>query len=184
MRSESSKDPLHGVTLEMIVNRLVEQYGWEELGKRIPIRCFTNNPSLKSSLTFCVARPGPERRWNICIWNRKRTAIQGVERGMNNWYSLSLGDGITSAIPAADLEEAFAEQFAASDKPVAMAVFTRPESEGRLHCEVIAYFSPAARVVAEAFDAEPCEKPAPQGLGLLAGDASCWSLLFPEGGKS
>lgn len=48
----TSKDPLHGITLETIVTRLVEQYGWDELGKRIPIRCFTNNPSIKSSLTF------------------------------------------------------------------------------------------------------------------------------------
>jgi hypothetical protein len=98
---------------------------------------------------------------------------------MNSWYSLSLGDGITSAIPAAEIEEAFTERFAVAGKPAEMAVFTRAESEGRLHCEVIAYFSPAAQDVAEAFDAEPCEKPAPQGLGLLAGDSSCWSLLFP-----
>ncbi|HEY3474761.1 MAG TPA: VF530 family protein [Anaerolineales bacterium] len=47
-----SKDPLHGVTLEMILNSLLEKYGWEELGRRIPIRSFTNNPSVKSSLTF------------------------------------------------------------------------------------------------------------------------------------
>ena len=51
------KDPLHGVTLEMIVTRLVGQYGWEELGKQIPIRCFTNNPSVKSSLTFLRRTP-------------------------------------------------------------------------------------------------------------------------------
>ena len=98
---------------------------------------------------------------------------------MNSWYSLSLGDGITSSIPAAEIEEAFAGRFAVAGRPAEMAVFTRAESEGRLHCEVIAYFSPAAQDVAEAFDAEPCEKPSPQGLGLLAGDSSCWSLLFP-----
>ena len=45
-------NPLHGVTLEMIVTQLVNQYGWEELGKRIPIKCFTNDPSIKSSLKF------------------------------------------------------------------------------------------------------------------------------------
>jgi len=45
-------NPLHGVTLEMIVTRLVEQYGWKELGKRIPIQCFINEPSIKSSLKF------------------------------------------------------------------------------------------------------------------------------------
>jgi uncharacterized protein (DUF2132 family) len=53
---------LHGVTLEMIVTRLVEQYGWEELGQRIPIRCFTNNPSIKSSLTFLRRTPWARKR--------------------------------------------------------------------------------------------------------------------------
>ena len=62
MKNESSRDPLHGITLEMILNRLVEQYGWEELGKRIPIRCFTNNPSIKSSLTFLRRTPWARTR--------------------------------------------------------------------------------------------------------------------------
>jgi uncharacterized protein (DUF2132 family) len=47
-----NKDPLHGKTLEMILNELVEHYGWEELGLRINIRCFNSNPSIKSSLYF------------------------------------------------------------------------------------------------------------------------------------
>jgi uncharacterized protein (DUF2132 family) len=46
------KNPLHGITLEMIVTQLVSQYGWVELGRRIPIKCFTNDPSVKSSLKF------------------------------------------------------------------------------------------------------------------------------------
>ena len=41
-----------GVTLEMVVTKLVEVYGWERLGEKIDIRCFTDNPSIKSSLTF------------------------------------------------------------------------------------------------------------------------------------
>ena len=57
-----SKDPLHGITLEMIVARLVEQYGWEELGRRIPIRCFTNDPSVKSSLTFLRRTPWARKK--------------------------------------------------------------------------------------------------------------------------
>ena len=52
MANEQPKNPLHGITLEMIVNQLVEQYGWAELGKRIPIKCFNENPSIKSSLKF------------------------------------------------------------------------------------------------------------------------------------
>lgn len=50
-------NPLHGITLEMIVTRLVEQYGWKELGKRIPIQCFINEPSVKSSLKFLRRTP-------------------------------------------------------------------------------------------------------------------------------
>lgn len=46
------KNPLHGITLEMIVTQLVSQYGWVELGRRIPIKCFNENPSIKSSLKF------------------------------------------------------------------------------------------------------------------------------------
>jgi uncharacterized protein (DUF2132 family) len=58
----TSKDPLHGITLEMVVTRLVEQYGWVELGKRIPIRCFTNDPSVKSSLTFLRRTPWARKK--------------------------------------------------------------------------------------------------------------------------
>ncbi|HEV8083329.1 MAG TPA: VF530 family protein [Chitinophagaceae bacterium] len=47
-----SKDPLHGKTLEMIVTHLVAIYGWEELGNRIRINCFRDNPGIRSSLTF------------------------------------------------------------------------------------------------------------------------------------
>lgn len=45
-------NPLHGVTLEAIVTELVTFYGWDELSERIPIRCFTHDPSVKSSLAF------------------------------------------------------------------------------------------------------------------------------------
>jgi uncharacterized protein (DUF2132 family) len=59
---QTNSDPLHGVTLERIVTRLVEHYGWEELGRRIPIRCFTNNPSIKSSLTFLRRTPWARKK--------------------------------------------------------------------------------------------------------------------------
>jgi uncharacterized protein (DUF2132 family) len=45
-------DPLHGYTLETIVERLVEEYGWNELAERIRIRCFASDPSVKSTLKF------------------------------------------------------------------------------------------------------------------------------------
>lgn len=51
------KDPLHGITLEMIVTQLVEKHGWAELGRRIDIRCFNFDPSVKSSLQFLRRTP-------------------------------------------------------------------------------------------------------------------------------
>lgn len=60
------KDPLHGVTLETIVRTLQEKYGWEEMGYRIRIRCFLDNPSLKSSLTFL--RKTPWAREKVEAW--------------------------------------------------------------------------------------------------------------------
>ncbi|MCP4970516.1 MAG: DUF2132 domain-containing protein [Arcobacter sp.] len=52
MDNEKQTNPLHGMTLEKILNNLVENYGWEELGRRINIRCFNHDPSIKSSLKF------------------------------------------------------------------------------------------------------------------------------------
>ncbi|MGB7801806.1 VF530 family DNA-binding protein [Buttiauxella sp.] len=55
--THSSKDPLHGMTLEAIVNALVARFGWEELAKRININCFKSDPSVKSSLKFLRRTP-------------------------------------------------------------------------------------------------------------------------------
>ena len=55
--SEQSKDPLHGIKLIDILEHLVEKYGWEEMGDKIDIRCFTHDPSIKSSLKFLRKTP-------------------------------------------------------------------------------------------------------------------------------
>lgn len=62
MANERSSDPLHGVTLEMILNQLVEQFGWDELGNRIRIKCFTDNPSIRSSLKFLRRTPWARKK--------------------------------------------------------------------------------------------------------------------------
>ncbi|MFN8436066.1 MAG: VF530 family protein [Cytophagales bacterium] len=54
---EQKNNPLHGKTLENILAELVEYFGWEELGEKINIRSFNNNPSIKSSLTFLRKTP-------------------------------------------------------------------------------------------------------------------------------
>jgi len=51
------RNPLHGLTLEALVTALVAQYGWEALGERIPVRCFTHDPSIASSLKFLRKTP-------------------------------------------------------------------------------------------------------------------------------
>ncbi len=75
MSEHKPNNPLHGVTLEQIVNSLVEHYGWDELGKRIKIRCFNRDPSVRSSLKFLRKTP----------WARKKVeglyiAMQKTER--------------------------------------------------------------------------------------------------------
>ena len=57
MSHSQPDNPLHGVTLEMVLTRLVARYGWEELGRTIKIRCFTHEPGIKSSLKFLRKTP-------------------------------------------------------------------------------------------------------------------------------
>ena len=52
MEKPQSKDPLHGITLQRILEQLVDYYGFDTLSELIKIKCFTSNPSVKSSLTF------------------------------------------------------------------------------------------------------------------------------------
>jgi uncharacterized protein (DUF2132 family) len=52
MEKSQSKDPLHGITLQRILEQLVDYYGFDTLGELINIKCFTDNPSIKSSLNF------------------------------------------------------------------------------------------------------------------------------------
>ncbi len=60
------RDPLHGITLENILHQLVRRHGWAEMARRIPIRCFLFDPSVKSSLTFL--RKTPWARQKVELW--------------------------------------------------------------------------------------------------------------------
>lgn len=75
MKTGKEKNPLEGVTLEMIVTALVENYGWERLGQKINIKCFTHNPSIKSSLTFLRKTP----------WARTKVEQLYIWRAKTNW---------------------------------------------------------------------------------------------------
>jgi uncharacterized protein (DUF2132 family) len=73
-----SRDPLHGITLERMLNDLVAHFGWFELGQRIAIRCFNSDPSIASSLTFLRktpwARTKVEGLYGFMLRERKRDA--------------------------------------------------------------------------------------------------------------
>lgn len=62
MTEQKNSDPLHGVTLENILSRLVAHYGWERMGQAIDIRCFNNNPDLQSSLKFLRRTPWARKK--------------------------------------------------------------------------------------------------------------------------
>ena len=62
MINEQLNNPLHGITLEQILSRLVERLGWEEMGRMIQIKCFTIDPSIKSSLKFLRKTPWARKK--------------------------------------------------------------------------------------------------------------------------
>jgi hypothetical protein len=99
---------------------------------------------------------------------------------MSHWFSKGLGDPLLAGESLSRIEERFRAEYESAGGPPDMAVFVRHESEGRLHCEVRAYFSPAAARVASAVAAAPCSRPYPEGLGLLAGAPASWRALFPD----
>lgn len=80
MAEPTSKDPLDGKTLEMILTELVGDYGWKELGEIIRINCFNENPSIKSSLTFLRrtpwARAKVERLYLRTLRRKKKIEIK------------------------------------------------------------------------------------------------------------
>jgi uncharacterized protein (DUF2132 family) len=57
MNTEQPRNPMHGITLETVVEKLVDYYGWEQLANRISINCFKNDPSVKSTLKFLRRTP-------------------------------------------------------------------------------------------------------------------------------
>ena len=74
----ASNDPLHGITLERIVTELVENFGWEQLGRSVPIRCFLYDPSIKSSLTFLRRTPWARSKVEEMYVNWKKAQGSGT----------------------------------------------------------------------------------------------------------
>ena len=84
MNMSQANNPLHGLTLEMILNDLATRYGWEELGRRIDIRCFNQDPSIASSLKFLRrtpwARAQVEALYLATVKNLSKTASTATNR--------------------------------------------------------------------------------------------------------
>ncbi|MBK1828509.1 VF530 family DNA-binding protein [Haloferula rosea] len=73
-----NKDPLHGITLERMLTELVDEFGWEDLAYRIRINCFSQNPSIKSSLKFL--RRTPWARTKVEVLYKQFLGLQDRER--------------------------------------------------------------------------------------------------------
>jgi uncharacterized protein (DUF2132 family) len=72
MKPEQQNNPLHGKTLEIILHYLIDTYGWEQLGARIKIKCFNDNPSIQSSLKFLRKTPWARKKVeNLYLENRR-----------------------------------------------------------------------------------------------------------------
>lgn len=77
----AAPDPLHGITLETIVRTLSQRHGWAAMGKRVPVRCFLNDPSLKSSLTFLRKTPWARQQVEAWYVDEKRVKTTGENGG-------------------------------------------------------------------------------------------------------
>ena len=85
----SSTDPLHGVTLKMMLEELVSYYGWGELGIHVKIRCFNMNPSIKSSLAFLRktpwARAKVEQLYQTMLDEKNGVSKEAVKKSNSPW---------------------------------------------------------------------------------------------------
>ncbi|MCG6932518.1 MAG: hypothetical protein LJE57_02670 [Gallionella sp.] len=113
--------------------------------------------------------------------DRRHETAQGLEYGLGmlvtGWFAKNLGDAMLATEALDQIRSTYAAVYEEAGARLSAAVFIRHESEGRLHCEVMAYFSPEAFRLAEAFDAVPCRKPSPGDLSLHAGPEDCWNLF-------
>ena len=88
---------------------------------------------------------------------------------MNLWFYINLGDAMLATEALYQLKNDFNDHFQKMQSPKDMTLFYRHETEARLHCEVVVYFSPACTPIAKILNAKPCKIPSMVGLSYLAG---------------
>lgn len=93
------------------------------------------------------------------------------EPAVSSWFVCNLGDAMLAQDALADIRRRIDAACSEATRPGDAAAYIRHVSEGRLHCEVLVYFSPGAAAVARECGALPCAPPARDGLDLLAGGA-------------
>lgn len=97
---------------------------------------------------------------------------------MTGWFAISLGDAMLAWDALDRIKIVYASMYGDIERCRGAAVFIRHETSGHLHCEVMAYFSPDAFLLAETLDAVLCSKPSREGLSLHAGAGEAWQTLF------
>jgi hypothetical protein len=100
---------------------------------------------------------------------------------MGIWFKKNLGDAMLAFVELDHIEAVCQSTYTKANCSKEMAVLLRHESEGRLQCEVVVYFSPAMAQIAGELGAIPCEQPTKYGLSLLVGTPTAWPVLFREG---
>ena len=97
-----------------------------------------------------------------------------------SWYVLNLGDAMLALVQEDPVRQQLEMAYQNSGSADNFAAYSRHEADGRLHCEVKIYFSPAAAKTAKKLNARPCRAPSPIGLSLLAGSESALNNLVTE----
>ena len=88
MTQQTEQDPMHGVTLKMILEELVSYYGWGELGIHVKVRCFNMNPSIKSSLAFLRKTPWARTKVEYLykdMLNEKNGVEEPIKKSNSPW---------------------------------------------------------------------------------------------------
>jgi len=113
-----------------------------------------------------------------CRYETPQRLEYWLEVQMNAWFAKNLGDAMLAWDSLDRIETLYTSLYGGVDGCRDIAVFIRHESEGRLHCEVMAYFSPDAFLLAAALDAAPCKRPLKHDLSLHVGSGDSWQTLF------